>query len=380
MVVLADVARAASRASALDLGRCADVLAHALNAHPTMDTTMASVVVSCLRTVCPADASPPGLEARTAVRVVLARDLDGADVATCLGWLARMQGGAAELARSASCAQLLLCLHRCWGGPTAPLDFLRAVFAAGLADAAEFAEGRGLRAAHTELQCAGIVRDAEGGACYADMALVLARGSAPGLAAPSRPRGWTAAVRARARAGKLPARRGDRRAARGGAVAQHFQFSVCLAVKIRPRAAPCNARSASPLLRSPQALCGSDALHHAEGFACSLHSAQALPAGAHCLRAPHPRNFCGGAGYIGVERHTTNKPCCWRQLSDVLLVVVLKAILADQRVQRRSVFLLERGAPPPLQAVCPGANFRAAYHERRGGRLLLNTGAVRAQL
>jgi len=56
-------------------------------------------------------------------------------------------------------------------------------------------------------------------------------------------------------------------------------------------------------------------------------------------------------------------------LCGVLLVAVLKAVSADQRVQRRAAFARERAAPAaPAPAECPGALFRAAYHEKRCAR------------
>lgn len=155
------------------------MLGRALNAHAHMETATAGVVVSCLDTVCPGDALPPALETRAAVRVVLALNLDGAAVVVCLRWLARMPDGVAELARSASCAQLLLLLRASRGTPTAPLGFLRAVFAAGLGDAADFAEGGGLCVAHLELQGADMYRDAARGACYTHAALLLVRAALP---------------------------------------------------------------------------------------------------------------------------------------------------------------------------------------------------------
>jgi hypothetical protein len=179
MVILADVSRAATRASVLDLGRCADVLARALNTHANMDAATVGVVVSCLDTVCPGDALPPALETRAAVCAVLTPDLGEAAALLCLHWLSRMPDGVGELARSASCAQLLVLLRSTRSTPTAPLGFLRAVFAAGLGDAAEFAEGGGLCAAHCALQCADGHCDVARATFYAEAALLLLRAALP---------------------------------------------------------------------------------------------------------------------------------------------------------------------------------------------------------
>jgi len=179
MVILADVSRAATRASALDLGTCADVLARALNAHASMHAATVGVVVSCLGTVCPGDALPPALETRAAVCAVLTPDLGEVAALVCLRWLSRMPDGVAELARSASCAQLLVLLRSTRSTHAAPLGFLRAVFAAGLGDASEFAEGGGLCATHCALHCADGHRDAARGTFYAEATLLLLRAALP---------------------------------------------------------------------------------------------------------------------------------------------------------------------------------------------------------
>jgi len=175
MVVLADVVRAASPAAALDHGRCADVLARALSAHPGMHAATAGVVVPCLHRVCADGAPPPGLAARAAAIVALSDGLDGAGVATCVGWLARMPEGVAALARGGSCAQLVRCLRACRGASTGHLSFLSAVFAARRGCGAPCPAQGGLLLMQDELQCASPgAAGAAGAACYVKIALVVA--------------------------------------------------------------------------------------------------------------------------------------------------------------------------------------------------------------
>lgn len=184
MVVLADVARAASPAAAIDLAACCGVLARALNAQPRMHAGTAGVAVACLLAAAPPGAPPPGLTPAAAARAAGARGLPDAGVQACVCWLRGMPGGAAALAHGASWAALLRVLRACRGGCVLRLAFLGAACAAAAAPphaarAAAFAEDGGLCRLHSELQCCGAGSGSDAGAPYAELALALVQAVLP---------------------------------------------------------------------------------------------------------------------------------------------------------------------------------------------------------